>query len=93
MVRGGGPFVGPVTPVVRDRAEGLALGQIDQPFGQAAVFLRTGPEAIDEFLDAGRAVGGVGERGSGGAVGQGAHPRKELGKLCAFRTATRDYHD
>jgi hypothetical protein len=61
-VAGGGPVVGPVARVVRDRAEGLALGQIDEPLGHLAEgVLGVGAEVGEQVLDAGFAVlGGLG---------------------------------
>lgn len=90
---GGGQLVGQVAQVVLDLAEGLALGEIDQPLGHAAEgMLGVGPEAAEEFLDAGLAVIG----GRGGVRGEhahaGAHPGTEPTRRYQFPTGRPAYH-
>jgi len=60
--------VGQVTQVVLDRAEGLALGQVDQPLGHLPEdALAVGAKLLQEGLDACLAVlGGLGRGRSGG---------------------------
>ena len=84
---GGGQLVGQVAQVILDLAEGLALGEIDQPLGHAAEgLLGVGPEAGAEFLDARLAI--IGGRGCvrRERIHAGAHPGEETTRRYGFPT-------
>jgi hypothetical protein len=94
LVGRGGQLVGQVAQVVFDLAEGLALRQIDEPFGHAAEdLLGAGPEAPQELLDPRLAVvGGTGE-GSRRGVSHGACPGMAPRKRFEFPTSAPGYLD